>query len=199
MIALIASALALDVGVSAGFDRGADPMVVRVGPRVGVDVRVAPWFEAGAAFAYYPIRGQGGESDPDWTGLAKQLLLQNNVSPSISKMDRQVHAVARLHAPANLGGGWTTRAGVHAGVALVHTIDDLVALQACDNSGCDPAAAASQVEDHVGWVAGLHGDVGTERFAVRLRVEQVRYTETIAGVPQETAPVFTGAEGVVWF
>lgn len=203
MIAWITGALAVDLsearlGVSVGAEATTnDPIVVRHGLRVGAQLAPSRHVEIGAAAAWYPVRGQSGCDDPDWTALACQLLEENDVVFGISKITWQVQPliVRVLPIHAELGNGWRTGVGVLAGFSLVATEDDAYALWFY---GDDALSTMNQV--HGAGVWGFFGDVRSERVGLRLRVETDTYVETVGGTTLEMKNAeFLGAEGVVWF
>lgn len=199
---LVPMAFAVDlsaqrVGLSVGYEFVAnDPFLYRRGWRHGVTWQPSPWAEVGATVTWYPILGNGGENDADWKPLSKQLLLENSVSPDISKMWLQAQLVARVRAfRAPLGGEWEGSAGVLVGGAVFVTSDDLVALQ---NDGEEAMATQNQV--HPGLAYGLFADMTTEYVGFRLRAESDAYIEVVNSTNLEMKRnLIFGVEVLCWF
>ncbi|GDX82947.1 hypothetical protein LBMAG42_47580 [Deltaproteobacteria bacterium] len=183
-------------GLSLGFESTVnDPFVVRTGPRLGATLSLSPIIEAGASLAYYPVLGQGGCSDPQWTALSCQLLERNSVSPDISKMTAAVDLELRiLPFQAHLG-LWRTAVGLAAGPGMVTTEDDLVAAQAMD----DAAAIANQTELHPTVVGGIVGEVRHRHFGVRIRLSSLAYIENIGGDTLEMKSNLLSRTEVFWW
>ncbi len=192
-----ATNVSLRFGPSFGFEGVInDPFLNRNGVRIGFNVAPAPWVEVGTAIAHYPILGHGGESDPDWKPLSKQLLLENSISPDISKLEWQWQTVARVHAlRLLLGASWHAGVGVIAGVTVVSTQDDLVALQRDDEF-----AMATQNQLHVGPVVGVFWEARRDRLTLRVRYERDAFIETISSSTLELKQNgVLGAELMWWF
>ena len=89
------------------------------------------------------------------------------------------------------------RTGLHAGVGVVFTRDDLQALQA-EN---DPTALQTQEQRHPTAISGLHAEVRTD-YVVGLRVkyENVRYIEVVNSTTLEMKSYrFAGMEVTACF
>lgn len=186
------------VGVSLGGESVLnDPFLNRGGPRLGVDIAPAPWIRVTTAFTWFPVLGQGGESDPDWSRLSKQLLMESSVSPDISKIDWtwQTLLAARLYAYE--AGDWTFGVGLHTGLGAIHSVDDATALQV-DPS--DPSFLASARQVHFGPVYGAYWEARVEHVGVRMRLEHLAYIETINGSTLEMKNnLVLGGECTTWF
>lgn len=182
MLLLLNTALAVDLSASqlmlgVGFETTTnDPFVVRRGIRQSIGWSPNRWVELGASATWYPILGQGGESDPDWTPLSKQMLLNNSVSPDISRILFQSQLNVRIHLlQAPLSDAWTGSVGMFGGVGFIATQDDLVALQ---DDG--ERAVATQNQIHGSSALGGFVQARTRWVGVRLRYESDVYIETIA-------------------
>lgn len=198
---LLSTALAADLSDShlmlgVGFEAVTnDPFVFRRGIRHSVGWSPNSWVELGASATWYPILGQGGENDPDWSPLAKQLLLKNSVSPDISRIWAQGQLTLRIHAlRAPLGGGWTGSVGALAGLGVIATQDDLVALQ-----NDDEPALATQNQLHGSSALGGFVQARTRWIGVRLRYESDVYIETVNSTTLEFKDnAMFGAEFLCW-
>lgn len=188
----------LRLGFSSGFESVTnDPFLKRTGVRLGTSIAPAPWVEFGPSFIFFPILGNGGENDPDWKTLSKQLLLESSVSPDISKIDWELQAVVRIRAVSYETGEWTFAIGALAGAAMVHTRDDPEALQVDQG---DPAFSATANQVHFGPVEGLYWDALSGNFGLRFRAENVGYIETINSTTLEMKNnMVVGAEMLTWF
>lgn len=172
-----------EVGPSIGFLAN-DPFLNRYIVGGVFDYHLTEVFAAEIQVGYSPILGDGGESDPDWKPLTKQLLLQNNVSPDISKLTAHGSvglAFAPIYGKAAIG-----RKIIafdiygHFGLGATQTTDDLVALQACDNSGCREEAVATESQVHPTTVIGGGARVAfSEGLAARIEGKSMSYVEVV--------------------
>lgn len=196
-LAVPSPAHAARVGVGAGVEAVMnDPFVYRRGARAGLSVALRDPVELAFVLGWYPILGQGGCDDPDWTPLACDLLTEASVVPDISKLAWQGQATLRLlplRAP--IGDGWYTATGLLAGFGVIGTQDDLVALQDMGTS-----AVSTQVQIHPTSVTGWLGEVRDAHLGVRFRIETVAYIEVTGGGNLELKQnVFGGGEVMWWF
>lgn len=174
-----------------------DPFVRRLGARLGASISPAPWMEFGTSFIFFPIFGGDPASSFDWKPAAKQLLVENSVSPDISLMDWEGQAVVRVRAISYKPGNLTMAFGVLGGAAMIHTVDNAQALQ---TDVSDPYFAATQKQVHVGPVGGLYWDALSGSVGLRVRVENVGYIETINSTTLEMKNnLLIGAEMLKWF
>ncbi len=187
----------VSLGIGAGFDLSTnDPFVSRAGARVDVHVAVGPLVEFTAQGVFYPVLGEGGCDDPDWTALSCQLIEENSVSPDISRLTGRGTALLTLWPLRGGDGDWSTGVGFSAGWGVVTTTDDLVALQA---EGV-PEAEATAEELHTGPAAGMVGEVRNERVGFRLGLTHLAWVETVKSTTMENKSLVLLAAGVdVWF
>ena len=174
-----------EVGPFFGFVAN-DPFLNRYILNVVADYHLTEVFAIEAQLGYAPILGQGGEDDPDWKPLSKQLLLRNSVSPDISKLTAHGH-VALTYAPIygkvavgrsiinfDIYGGF--------GLGATQTSDDLVALQA-EN---DAAAIDTQNQWHPTTVITVGARVAfTPTIAARIEGKSMSYIETVSSTTLE--------------
>lgn len=184
-------------GISAGMETDTSSKFLhRTGGRLGATYAPRPWVDVGFSAAYYPIFGEEGENDPDWTPLAQELASEHPWWPtdSYSKLHAQVQATVRVHAMRiALDGNWHTGFGLIAGVGLFATKDtDLVVLSE------KPPTTLSQI--HAGPVAGVFWEVRSRRVGVRVRYESDAYVEVEEWTNAwMTAHAMLGAEVLCWF
>lgn len=188
-----------EVGPTVGFVAN-DPFLNRYIINGIFDYHLTEVFAFEAQLGYAPILGSGGESDPDWKPLSKQLLLENSVSPDISKLT--VHgnvglAYSPIYGKAAVGHKIIVFDIYGAfGLGIVQTSDDLVALQATN----DPAAIATQNQ----WHPTTTISVGTRiafspTVAVRLEGKSMSYIETVNSTTLEMKNNFIVQGGVTFF
>ncbi len=167
-----------EVGPSLGFVAN-DPFLNRYIIGAVFDYHLTEIFAAEFQFGYAPILGKGGENDPDWKGLSKQLLLENSVSPDISKLT--AHGSAAL-AFSPIYGKAAVGHNIIAfdifgyfGAGVTATQDDLVALQ---NDG--PEAVATQNQVHPTTIMGGGARIAfNEGVAARIEGKSMSYIETV--------------------
>jgi len=157
----------------------------------GVEVQVA----------YAPIFGTGGENDPDWKQLSKQLRQMNSVAPDISKLTLNASAsfmFSPIYGKAaifrtilifdifgNFGGG------------IVKTSDDLVALGADES---DTEAVATQFEYHPTTIIGGGIRVAFNKtVAMRIEGKSMSYIEVINSSTLEMKNNFIFQGGATFF
>lgn len=168
-----------EVGPSVGFVAN-DPFLNRYIIGGTFDYHLTEVFALSAQLGYAPILGQGGEGDPDWKPLSKQLLLKNSVSPDISKLTFNGSfglAYSPIYGKAAVG-----RRIIafdiygHFGLGVVSTSDDLVALQAVG----DEEAIATQNQMHPTTVIGGGARVAfSQLVAARVEGKSLSYVETV--------------------
>lgn len=199
MLLIVATALAArpDFGFTVGWESVTnDPFAASYGPRMGFNVGLAHGIEFGAAASYYPLLGSGGCSDPRWTDLACQLLENNSVSPDISLMNWTADVNVRVLPFRATYGRWEASAGIMAGVGMVATQDDLVALQAVG----EPQAEATADQIHGAAVGGLIGQIRYRFIATRFYARDLAYIETVYSSTLEMKHnSLLGTEVAFWF
>lgn len=169
-----------------------DPFVRRRGLHVGGGVAVNGVVSFDLSFHGYPDLGEA-----DWTPLTRQLVNEMRISPDISKIVRRTDMVVRV-APLSRRWEWVeVRTGLHGGVGLVYTVDDLEALQAQD----DPQAMSTESQRHPSAIMGVHAEVRTDYVVgLRVKLESLRYTEVVNGTTLETKNNrMVGMEVTTWF
>ncbi|MFN7142254.1 MAG: outer membrane beta-barrel domain-containing protein [Myxococcota bacterium] len=167
-----------EVGPSLGFVAN-DPFLNRYIIGAVADYHITEIFALEFQLGYAPILGQGGENDPDWKPLSKQLLLENSVSPDISKLT--AHGSAGLAFSPIYGKAAIGRKIIafdiygSFGLGVTATQDDLVALQ---NDG--PEAVATQNQVHPTTNIGVGARVAfSEGVAARVEGKSMSYIETV--------------------
>lgn len=188
-----------EVGPMVGFVAN-DPFLNRYIINAVYDYHVTEIFALEAQLAYAPILGDGGEDDPDWKPLSKQLLLENSVSPDISKLTAHGHvalAFSPIYGKAAVGhriiafdiyGGF--------GLGATQTTDDLVALQA-EN---EPEAIATQSQWHPTTVISVGTRVAfNPTVAARIEGKSMSYIETVNSTTLEMKNNFILQGGVTFF
>ena len=123
-----------------------------------------------AKFAYMPDLAEGR-----WTGLTKQLVVENHVSPDISTIQYSGMMSARIIAIEGQTEQFKTNIGMQCGIGLVQTADDLEALQAID----DPRAKATQFQLHTAATASIVGEAWRDDLGIQLAWDLVNYIETV--------------------
>jgi len=168
-----------EFGPSLGFVAN-DPFLNRYIVGGVADYHLTEVFAAELDLGYAPILGAGGQDDPDWKELSKQLLLKNSVSPDISKLT--AHGSFGLAFSPIYGKAAVGKKIIifdifgHFGLGFTMTQDDLIALQA---EG-DPAAILTQNEVHPTTVIGGGARVAfSQGVAVRLEGKSMSYIEDV--------------------
>lgn len=192
MIALVALAHAgsLPVAIEAGVSHDVNLPFERIwglGVDAHVGVPAVPWLGAGVTLTVHPIGGQGGESDPAWSPLSKQLLMNNSVIPSISSPRMRLAGFVRATPFRTTLGRDGMATGVRAGLGAVWTDDDLVALQ----MEGEPAAMAVERQMHLAPQLGWFGEAWRGHVGVAAHVDVLRYTEETGGPEEEGGAVLT--------
>lgn len=188
-----------EVGPFFGFVAN-DPFLNRYILNVVADYHLTEVFAIEAQLGYAPILGEGGEDDPDWKPLSKQLLLRNSVSPDISKLTAHGHlgltyapiygkvAVGRSIINFDIYGGF--------GLGATQTTDDLVALQAQN----EPDAIATQNQWHPTTVITVGARVAfTPTIAARIEGKSMSYIETVSSTTLEMKNNFILQLGATFF
>jgi hypothetical protein len=147
-----------------------DPFLKQTGIDVVVDYRPQPHVVFEAKFAYMPDLAEGS-----WTGLTKQLVDENHISPDISTIQYSGMMSARIIAIEGQTEQFKTNIGMQCGIGLVQTADDLEALQAID----DPRAQATQIQMHTAATASIVGEAWRDDLGIQLAWDLVSYIETI--------------------
>jgi outer membrane beta-barrel protein len=168
-----------EAGPSLGFVAN-DPFLNRYIIGGIFDYHLTEVFATEVQFGYAPIFGTGGEDDPDWKPLSKQLLEENSVSPDISKLT--AHGSAGLAYSPIYGKAAVGRNIIafdiygHFGLGFTATQDDLQALQK-EN---EDSAIETQSQVHPTTVYGGGARVAfNEGLAVRLEGKAMSYIETV--------------------
>lgn len=177
-----------------------DPFLNRYIVHGVFDYHVTEIFALEAQLGYSPILGSGGENDPDWKQLSKQLLLENSVSPDISKLD--AHGSFGLAFSPIYGKAAVGRRIIafdiygHFGLGFVHTNDDLLALQA---EG-EQSAIDTQDQWHPTTVIGGGARVAfTPSVAARIEGKSMSYIETVNSTTLEMKNNFIFEGSVSFF
>ncbi len=189
-----------EVGPEIGFVTN-DPFLNRYVIGATIDYHVTEIFAAEIQLAYSPILGSGGENDPDWKKLSKQLLLENSVSPDISKLDAMGSAAlafSPIYGKAAVGRKIIAFDMYGAfGLGVVHTADDPKALQVDPG---DPAFVGSDQEWHpTTIIAGGARVAFGESVAARIEGKSMSYIETINSTTLEMKNNFLLQGGVTFF
>lgn len=187
-----------EVGPSLGFVAN-DPFLNRYIIGAVVDYHITEIFAAELQLGYAPILGKGGENDPDWKPLSKQLLLENSVSPDISKLT--AHGSLALAYSPIYGKAAVGRSIIafdvygYFGLGVTQTQDDLVALQ---NDGAEAVATQNQV--HPTTVMGGGARVAfNQGVAVRVEGKSMSYIETVNSTTLEMKNNFIIQANVSFF
>ena len=151
--------------------------------------------------AYAPIFGTGGENDPDWKELSKQLREMNSVAPDISKLTLNTSfsflfspiygkaAIFRTILIFDIFGNF--------GAGIVQTSDDLVALGADEN---DEEAIATQNQWHPTTIIGGGMRIAFNRtVTVRIEGKSMTYIEVINSSTLEMKNNFIFQGGATFF
>lgn len=188
-----------EVGPSLGFVAN-DPFLHRRIVGLVADYHLTEIFAAELQFGYAPILGKGGESDPDWKPLSKQLLLNNSVSPDISKLT--AHGSLGLSFSPIYGKAAVGKRIIifdiygHFGLGATRTQDDLVALQ---KEG-DESAIATQTQLHPTTVIGGGARIAfNEGVAARIEGKSMSYVETVDSTTLEMKNNFILQANVSFF
>lgn len=177
-----------------------DPFLNRYIVHGVFDYHVTEIFALEFQVGYAPILGSGGENDPDWKQLSKQLLLENSVSPDISKLDAHGSfglAFSPIYGKAAVGRNIIAfDIYGHFGLGFVHTNDDLLALQA---EG-EQSAIDTQDEWHPTTVIGVGTRVAfTPSVAARVEGKSMSYIETVNSTTLEMKNNFIFEGSVSFF
>lgn len=177
-----------------------DPFLNRYIVHGVFDYHVTEVFALEVQVGYAPALGTGGENDPDWKQLSKQLLLENSVSPDISKLDAHGSfglAYSPIYGKAAVGRNIIAfDIYGHFGLGFVHTVDDLLALQA---EG-EQSAIDTQDEWHPTTVIGVGTRVAfTPSVAARIEGKSMSYIETVNSTTLEMKNNFIFEGSVSFF
>jgi outer membrane beta-barrel protein len=157
-------------------------------------------YMVGAAFAYHPteifaIEAIGSFSPDfgrgDWKAITEQLVDENKVSPDISKIQWYGNInfqFSPIYGKVAVSDRRIINFDVFGsfGTGVVSTRDDLEALQACGDEGCDPDALATELQYHptTNFGAGIRV-IFSENLAARLEGRSLTYIETISSTTLE--------------
>jgi outer membrane beta-barrel protein len=176
-----------------------DPFLNRYIIGVVADYHVTEIFALEVQLGYAPILGEGGENDPDWKPLSKQLLLENSVSPDISKLT--AHGSAALAFSPIYGKAAVGRNIIafdiygYFGLGVTGTTDDLVALQ---NDGEEAVRTQNQVHPTTNIGAGARVAFN-EGLAARVEGKSMSYIETVNSTTLEMKNNFIVQANVSFF
>lgn len=158
-----------------------DPFLNRFIIGAVADYHFTEVFGVELQIAYAPIFGTGGETDPDWKQLSKQLRELNSVAPDISKLTFN-SSLSLMFSPI-YGKAAIFRTILifdifgNFGAGIVQTSDDLVALGADES---DDEAVATQNQWHPTTIIGGGMRVAFNRtVAIRLEGKSMTYVEVI--------------------
>lgn len=154
-----------------------EPFLLRRGVQLGLEFAPAPEFALWGTVQVFPNLGEA-----DYKQVTLQLIQEANVAPDLSRMTGGTNlgfAYYPLHAQR---GQVSSRVGFHAGFGVVHTVDDLEALQV---SPSDPIYANTAVEWHGACSRGLTSDVYLDIVGLHLAMDRLRTIETVGGTSLE--------------
>ena len=187
-----------EVGPSLGFVAN-DPFLNRYIIGGVFDYHLTEVFAAELQLGYAPILGTGGQNDPDWKPLSKQLLIENSVSPDISKLT--AHGSLALAFSPIYGKVAVGRKIIafdifgYFGLGVTATQDDLVALQNKDDS-----AVITQNQVHPTTIVGGGARVAfSEGVAARIEGKSMSYIETVNSTTLEMKNNFIVQANVSFF
>lgn len=193
MALLLSTACAAEIGVGVGFGMSVDdPFTAERGLTASAVVAPlpgAPWAAVGLGAGLYPDLGDG-----DLGPLGQNIVETWKVSPSLSPVRHQVQATLQLTSARQAIGRWDTRVGVHGGIALMHTVDDLDLFQVDPEDV--PEGTISQW--HPAPLYGLHADLRTRGVGLRTRLERARWQEQIDDLELEHGPWWLGLDLILW-
>ncbi len=189
-----------EVGPEIGFVTN-DPFLNRYVIGATLDYHITEIFAAEVQINYSPILGSGGENDPDWKALSKQLLLENSVSPDISKLDAMGSAAlsfSPIYGKAAVGRKIIAFDMYGAfGLGVVHTADDPKALQV--DSGDEHFVGSDQEWHPTTVISGGARVAFGESIAARIEGKSMSYIETINSTTLEMKNNFILQGGVTFF
>ncbi len=170
-----------EAGPSLGFVAN-DPFLNRSIIGGVFDYHITEVLAAEIQLGYAPSFGSGGEEDPDWKPLSKQLLKSNSVVPDISKFGANGSAglsFAPIYGKAAVGKRIIAfDIYGHFGLGFTASQDDLEALQ-LDPSEEDEAVA-TQTQVHPSTVYGGGARVAfNESLALRVEGKAMSYIEVV--------------------
>lgn len=180
------------VGLSAGMETSVDdPFLATAGPRVSLEYNFSREVVLGLSAALYPDLGQ-----TNWRRHTRFLIEELNVSPDISAARSRLGPYLQV-APvrSELPGGLTSSVLLVGGLGLVHTIDDLEALQTDES---DSQAVTTMSQNHLEGLIGIGAAVGSQKVSVRGRVTNHSYLEVVnSDTLEKRSQVLLGLE-VLW-
>lgn len=163
------------LGVSLGYEQNVnDPFLVRRGLRLDLDLDVGRWWGLSLSGGAYTQL-----ADITATG---QGLIDDGVAPDLSRIRQRGTLNARFIPLRGQSGALRTSLALFGGGGVVHTVDDLVLIDATE----DPAAVRTANQLHPTYTFGISGDIRGERWGARARVERSHYTEVVWGTVEET-------------
>jgi len=166
----VASATELSLG---GFTTLNDPFLITRGVAGSVSAPIAVPFRLGARASFSPAPAR---DDGDWRPLTTQLVEDNSVSPDISRTRWTAMLVGEVPVVRGTTSELTVDLRLHGGVGWIHTVDDLVALQAVD----DERAQSTERQTRSATAYGLSTVVSPAAGpGVRVCLEWVDHIETV--------------------
>lgn len=193
LLLLLSTAFAAEIGVGAGLAMSVDdPFTAERGLTASVVVAPvpgAPWAAVGMGAGLYPDLG-----DASLRPLMGEFLETWKLTPNLSPVRDQLQATLQLTPARQTVGRWETRLGVHGGVALMHTVDDL------DANTLDPAdvPAGTISQWHPAPLYGLHADLRSRGFGLRTRLERATWEEQFGDWEERRGPWWLGLDVLLW-
>lgn len=170
-----------EIGLGAGFVTN-DPFIHRYIARGDITYHFTEVASLQVEAGFSPDFGQG-----DWKAITNQIILNNNVTPDISKIQFYGNGTlqfAPIYGKVAAPGNKIINFDIYGlfGMGVVNTADDLAALQATD----DPIAQETAVQVHptLNFGGGARV-VFTKNLAVRLEGRGLSYIEVLEGLNLE--------------
>lgn len=195
MLFLLGAAFAADFAVGPRLASSfGDPLQVDLGLGASAVIVpapvLAPWAAVGVSGLFQP--DLGGVTDPALSRNMEDLLA---VTPDRSPVRHQGQLTVQLTPARTTVGAWESRLGVHGGLGLFHTQDDLDAL----GIDADDPLADSADQWHAAPLLGLHADLARGSAGARLTLDRARWTEQILDQDEARGPWWLGVEILRWF
>ena len=164
-----------------------DPFLKQKGVAVSGEYRPEEFLAVGLDYRLFPDLG-----DTNWTGLTKQLIEENHVSPDISKRQWVSKATVTIFGLKHSTSTADLAVGFGVGIGFSKTADDLEAL---DTEASDERAVVTQNQMHPTAGYTLLGEAWWGENGIRFRLENDGYIETVnATVLEMKSPVNVGVE-----
>ena len=168
-----------------------DPFVSEVGLRIGGELFLSERVRVGAEATLTPSFGTAS-----WTALTTQLIDENRVAPDISNRIWTAHTTLRIVLVETQASRWSSNVSLMGGFGVVHTKDDLSALQ---TDASDTSATSTEVQTHPTTLLGLAGEVWAGgHLGFRWSLESMAYIETVEGVTLETKRAGRSSGALLW-